>query len=163
MPIIRDAGEADLPRILAITNAAIATTTSVWSWTPATLATRQTWMDERRARGFPVLVAEVEGVVQGFASFGAFRAWEGYLHTVEHSLYVDPVAQGRGLGKALLVALEAQARALGMHVMIGGIEGGNIASLALHAGAGFKETGRLKEVGRKFDRWLDLVFMQKVL
>jgi phosphinothricin acetyltransferase len=159
---IRDATEADLPAILAITNEAIVNSTAVWSIAPATLETRAAWMRERQARGFPVLVA-VDGDVIGFASFGDFRPWDGYLHTVEHSIYVAPSAQGKGAGTALLAALVARATALGKHVMVGGIEAGNTASLALHRRAGFVETGRLPEVGRKFGRWLDLVFMQKVL
>ena len=163
MPTIRDALDKDLPRILAITNAAIATTTSLWTLTATTLETRCAWMRARQTRGFPVLVAEVDGSVQGFGSFGDFRAWEGYLHTVEHSLYVDPAVHGRGIGRALLEALVFRAKGLGMHTMIGGIEAGNAASLALHERAGFVEVGRLPEVGRKFERWLDLVFMQKML
>ncbi len=163
MSTIHEAREDDLPRILAITNEAIATTTSVWNVSPATFAMRNAWMRERQARGFPVLVAKVEGVVQAFGSFGDFRAWEGYRHTVEHSIYVDPVAQGRGLGRALLDGLVERAGTLGMHVMIGGIEADNVRSIRLHERAGFEEAGRLKEVGRKFDRWLDLVLMQKIL
>jgi L-amino acid N-acyltransferase YncA len=163
MPEIRAATEADLERILAITNEAIANTTAVWSLTPATLDGRRAWFAERRSRGFPVLVAGQGGQVQGFASFGDFRPWEGYLHTVEHSIYVDPPAQGRGLGKALLHGLVEQAGLLGKHVMVAGIEGSNAASLALHRRAGFEEAGRLRQVGRKFDRWLDLVLLQKLL
>ncbi len=163
MPIIRDATEADLPAILAITNQAIAETTAVWNNTPATLEARAAWLRDRRGRGFPVLVAEDAGEVLGFASFGDFRPFEGYLHTVEHSIYVAPGAQRRGIGAALLDALVARAAAMGKHVIVGGIEAGNGASLALHRRAGFVEVGRLPEVGRKFGRWLDLVFMQKML
>ena len=163
MPDIRDAIESDLPAILAITNEAIANTTAVWNNTPATLEARTAWMRDRQARGFPVLVATDGGKVLGFASFGDFRPFEGYLHTVEHSIYVAPEAQGRGVGKALLEALVGRARALGKHVIVGGIEAGNTASIALHTRAGFVETGRLPEVGRKFGRWLDLVFMQLML
>lgn len=160
---IREAGEDDLGRILAITNEAIANTTSIWTWTPSTLDVRRAWLSERRAAGLPVLVAEVEGDVAGFGSFGPFRAFEGYLHTVEHSLYVDPAWQRRGLGAALLEALEAEARSRELHVMVAGIGAENLGSLALHRRAGFAEAGRLREVGQKFGRWLDLVFMQKVL
>jgi phosphinothricin acetyltransferase len=120
-------------------------------------------MRDRQARAFPVLVATLDGTVQGFASYGDFRAWEGYLHTVEHSLYVDPVAQGHGLGRALLETLVAHATAQGKHVMVGGIEAENARSLELHRRAGFQEVGRLNEVGRKFGRWLDLIFVQKML
>ena len=160
---IRDATEADLPLILAITNEAIANTTAVWSLTPATLATRRAWMRERQSRDFPVLVVEEDGVVRGFASFGEYRPWEGYLHTVEHSLYVHPDAQGRGFGRSLLDALIERATAQNKHVMIAAIEAGNAASIALHRRAGFEDAGCLRQVGRKFGRWLDLVFMQKLL
>ena len=163
MTEIRDATEADLPDILEITNEAIANTVAVWTLAPTTLAARRDWLNDRRARGFPVLVAQAGGSVIGFASFGDFRPWEGYLHSVEHSLYVRPEAQGRGVGKALLAALIHRATVMGKHVMIGGIEAGNAASVALHRRAGFEDAGTLREVGRKFDRWLDLLFMQKIL
>lgn len=161
--MIRDAAEPDLPRILAITNQAIAETTTTFNLTPITLAARRSWMSERQQAGFPVLVAEVDGAVAGFGTFGPFRPWEGYLHTVEHSLYVDPAMQGRGCGKALLAALIERARARGVHVMVGGLDGDNARSMRLHEKAGFIEVGRMPEVGRKFDRWLDLVLIQKVL
>jgi phosphinothricin acetyltransferase len=160
---IRDAAEADLPRILEITNQAILHTTAVWTLAPTTLPARRAWLEERTGRGFPVLVAEQNGDVLGFASYGDFRPWEGYRHTVEHSVYVHPEAQGRGVGRALLTALLAHAEGRGFHVMVGGIEAGNTASVALHKWAGFEEAGVLREVGRKFGRWLDLLFMQKML
>ncbi len=163
MPTIRDATVADLPAILAITNQAIAETTAVWNNTPATIEARTAWMRDRQGRGFPVLVAEDAGEVLGFASFGDFRPFEGYLHTVEHSIYVAPAAQRRGVGAALLAALVDRARATNKHAIVGGIEAGNTASLALHQRAGFVEVGRMPQVGRKFGRWLDLVFMQKML
>ena len=155
----RDATSADVPRILAITNQAIAETTAVWSLTPATLQQRAAWMADRQAAGLPVIVAERDGEVAGFASYAQWRPWEGYLHTVEHSLYVWPAAQGHGLGRALLTALIERARAEDRHVMVGGIEAGNAASLALHARLGFEVAGTVRESGRKFDRWLDLTFM----
>ncbi len=163
VPEIRDADEPDLPRILAITNHAILHTTAVWSLSPTTMDARRAWLRERVAGGFPVLVADAAGTVLGFASYGAFRPWEGYRYTVEHSIYVHPEAQGRGVGRALLTALIADAGRRGFHVMIGGIEAGNTASVALHKWAGFEDAGVLREVGRKFDRWLDLLFMRKHL
>jgi phosphinothricin acetyltransferase len=161
--MIRDAVEADLPAILAILNDAIVNTTAVWSLTPATLEARLAWWQERVGAGFPVLVAGAPGEVLGFASYGGFRPFEGYLHTVEHSIYVAAAARGQGCGRALLAALMAHAQAAGKHVMVAGIEASNIASVRLHESLGFTETGRLAEVGRKFDRWLDLVFMQHML
>lgn len=158
---IRDATEADLPRILEITNQAIANTTAVWSVRPATLDARRTWLLDRQSHGFPVLVADEDGTVFGFASYGDYRPWDGYLHTVEHSIYVHPTAQGRGLGRALLAALIERAHAQGKHVMVAGIAASNAASIALHRRAGFEVAGQLREVGRKLGRWLDLLFMQR--
>lgn len=161
--MIRDATDADLPRILAITNQAIAETTALWTIEPATLETRGGWMRDRVAHGFPVIVAEHAGEVAGFGSYGSFRPHDGYLHTVEHSLYVDPPMQGKGLGRALLAALIERAQADGKHAMVGGVEATNAASIALHRAAGFEAAGTLREVGRKFGRWLDLTFMVRVL
>ncbi len=162
MPI-RDATEADLPAILAITNDAIQTTTANWNIRPTTLEARTAWYADRRASGFPVLVAEEDGIVRGFASYGPFRAFDGYARTVEHGLYVARDAQRRGHGAGLLSGLIARAEAAGLHVMVAGIEAGNAASLALHARFGFVRVGLMPEVGRKFDRWLDLVLMQRIL
>jgi len=163
MPEIRDATEADLPGILAIFNQAIRDTTAVWHLEPATLEARRQWLLDRQGRGLPVLVAAEGETVLGFASYGDFRPFAGFALTVEHSVYVDPAAQGRGLGGALLRALAERARDAGLHVMVAGIEAGNTTSIALHRRAGFQEAGVLRQVGRKFDRWLDLLFMQKFL
>ena len=163
MPLIRDATITDLPGILAITNQAILYTTAIWSITPFDLAARTQWWRDRLAANCPVLVAENAGDITAFGSFGQFRPHDGYLHTVEHSIYVAPEAQGQGIGKALLLTLIDRAVAAGKHAMIGGIDATNERSLALHRKLGFTETGRLPEVGRKFDRWLDLVLMQRRL
>ena len=161
---IRDAGEAELPRILEITNEAIANTTAIWSSAPETLEERGAWFAQRRARNFPVLVAvDAAGGVLGYGSFGDFRMRDGYRRTVEHSVYVDVTQRRHGLGRALLEALIERAQGLGLHAMIGGIEAGNEPSLRLHRQLGFVETGRLPQVGYKFGRWLDLVFMQRML
>ena len=160
---IRDAADPDLPDILAITNEAIVNTTALWVMAPFTLDARVAWMHERQTRGFPVLVALSSGQVAGFASYGDFRPLDGYARTVEHSLYVKPDAQGQGIGRALLTALVAHAAERDIHVMVAGIEAGNAASIALHKWAGFQEAGVLREVGQKFGRWLDLIFMQRVL
>ncbi len=160
---IRPAAEADLPAILAITNDAIRTGTALWTITPETPGSRRDWMAGRRADGFPVLVAERAGAVVGFGSYGRFRPHEGYARTVEHSLYVDRTARRAGVGGALLQALLQAAARGGLHVMIGGIEAQNAASIALHERAGFARAALLPQVGRKFDRWLDLLLMHKRL
>ena len=160
---VRPAGEEHLPGILAIYNDAVVNTTAIWNDLLVDLENRRAWWRGRRETGFPVLVAVVAGDVLGYASFGPFRAFDGYRQTVEHSIYVAEGARRRGVASALLAALEAEARAAQMHVMLGGIAADNEASLALHAKHGFVETGRMAEVGQKFGRWLDLVFMQKLL
>ena len=161
--IIRDAVEADLAGILTIHNDAVLNGTSIWSIVPSDIAGRRAMVADRRARGYPYLVADVDGDVAGYATFGDYRPFDGYARTVEHSVYVHPMFQRRGIASALLDCLVAEAQRLGKHVMVGGIAADNPASLALHARHGFVETGRLPEVGRKFGRYLDLVFMQRML
>lgn len=161
---IRSAEERDLPAILAIHNDAVANTAAIWTDTQVDLADRTTWWQGQVAKGLPVFVADVEGACAGFATYGPYRPKEGYRFTQAVSIYVDGAYRRRGLAGALLSALEMHARASGkVHVLLGGIEAGNAASLALHAKHGFVETGRMPQIGRKFDRWLDLVVMQKIL
>ncbi|MCR4283556.1 MAG: GNAT family N-acetyltransferase [Bauldia sp.] len=161
--IVRPAEVADLPAILAIYNDAVANTTAIWNDAEVDLANRQTWLEGRRKQDYPVLVAEEDGAVVGYGSFGDFRAFDGYRFSVEHSVYVAEGSRRQGVASALIEALAARASDLGKRVMIGGIAGDNVASLRLHAKLGFTETGRMPEVGFKFGRWLDLVFMQKRL
>jgi L-amino acid N-acyltransferase YncA/N-acetylglutamate synthase-like GNAT family acetyltransferase len=160
---IREAGEADLPAILAIHNDAVLNTSAIWDDTPVDLANREAWFAARQAAGYPVLACEENGVLLGYASFGDFRQWSGYRLTVEHSVYVAKEHRRRGAARLLLEALIDRARTLGKHVMVGGIEAGNAASIALHARLGFEVTGNLRQVGVKFGRWLDLVMMQRLL
>ena len=160
---IRPADDADLQDILDMLNDAILNTTAVWSHHTVDLESRRHWLHDRQAKGYPVLVAVLGDSVVGFASFGDFRPWDGYARTVEHSIYVHRHHHGKGFGKQLMTPLVEAAKACGKHVMVAGIEAGNRGSIHFHHGFGFVETGRLKEVGWKFDRWLDLVFMQKVL
>ncbi len=163
-PHIRPAHAGDLPAILAIFNDVIATSTAVYFIQPVTLDERTAWFNARGAAGFPVLVAEVDGAVAGFASFGEFRgAWPGYRFSVEHSVHVRADCRGRGLGAALVGALVPLAAAMGKHVMIGGIDADNAASLRMHERLGFTRVAHFREVGHKFGRWLDLVFMQRFI
>ncbi|AOE87701.1 GNAT family N-acetyltransferase [Pseudomonas sp. TCU-HL1] len=161
---IRDAIEVDLPGILAIYNDAVENTTAIWNETLVDLANRRAWLADRNAAGFPVLVAvNAAGDVLGYASYGTWRTIEGFRHTVEHSVYVHGDQRGQGLGPALMQALIERARTAGLHVMVAAIESENTASIRLHERLGFVTTGQMPQVGRKFDRWLDLTFMQLIL
>lgn len=162
---IRDATEADLLGVLAIYNEVIRTSSAVYTEQEATLDDRRSWLAARQAQGFPVLVAEdlADGSVLGYATFGDFRPWPGYRHTVEHSVYVRADACGRGLGVGLVEPLFGRAASLGKHVIVAGIDAANPASIRLHDRLGFERIGTLREVGTKFGRWLDLVFMQRFL
>ncbi|MBA4798915.1 GNAT family N-acetyltransferase [Rhizobium rosettiformans] len=158
--ILRDATEADLPAILAIYNHAVAETTAIWNEILVDLDNRKAWYDLRQARGFPILVAEVEGRIAGYASYGDWRPFDGFRQSVEHSVYVEKDHYGRGLGKALMSALIERARAGNIHVMVAAIEAGNTGSIALHKSLGFRLVGTHHEVGKKFGRWLDLTMME---
>ena len=160
---VRDAREEDLAGVLAIYNDVIATTTAVYRDDPATLEDRREWWQARAAQGYPVLVAVEEGVVVGFASFGDFRASPGYRYTVEHSVHVRAGRRGSGVGQALMQPLIARARALGKHVMMAGVDADNAGSIRFHERLGFERVGHLREVGFKFGRRLDLVFLQRLL
>ncbi|MBB5274330.1 phosphinothricin acetyltransferase [Rhizobium rosettiformans] len=158
--ILRDATEADLPAILAIYNHAVAETTAIWNEILVDLDNRKAWYDLRQARGFPILVAEVDGRIAGYASYGDWRPFDGFRQSVEHSVYVEKDHYGRGLGKALMSALIERARAGNIHVMVAAIEAGNTGSIALHKSLGFRLVGTHHEVGKKFGRWLDLTMME---
>lgn len=160
---IRDATAGDVEQITAIHNDAVQNTMAIWNEAPVDAADRLAWLVARQGAGYPVLVAVEGGQVLGYASFGAWRAWPGYRRTVEHSIYVGADQRGRGLGRALLAALIGRARADGKHVMVAGIEGGNLASIRLHEALGFQPVGRFREVGTKFGQWLDLAVMQLTL
>ena len=158
---IRDARPDDAAEIAAIYNHAVAHTTAVWNNHQVDAENRRAWMADRQRAGYPVLVVTGDdGAVWGYASFGDWRAFDGYRHTVELSVHVRADQRGAGLGRALLMALIARARASGKHVMVAGIEAGNIGSIRLHEKLGFEQVGLLHEVGAKFGTWLDLAFLQ---
>ena len=162
--VIRDALPTDLPAIREIYNDAVLNTTAIWNEQLVDLGNRQAWLSARQSQGYPVLViVDGEQNVLGYASFGDWRPFDGYRHTVEHSVYVRRDQRGNGLGPLLMSALIERARACGKHVMVAAIESGNAASIRLHERAGFVTTGQMPQVGIKFGRWLDLTFMQLVL
>jgi phosphinothricin acetyltransferase len=161
--IIRDAVHDDLPAILEIHNDAIRTTTAIWDEHEVAIDERRAWFESRRAAGLPVLVAELEGIVLGYASYGPWRPKTGYRFTVENSVYVHPDHRGRGAANALMPALIEHARGGEVHSIVAGIEATNAGSIALHEKFGFRRVALLPEVGFKFGHWLDLAYLQLTL
>lgn len=163
VPIVRDANEDDLPYITEIFNEAILNSNAIWSEHIVDIANRRSWLHERQKVGFPVLVAQMNGKIYGYASYGPFRQFPGYAHSSELSIYIHKDSRKKGIGKVLLAALIEKARDNNVHVLIAGIESENKASIALHEKLGFKVTGCMPQVGIKFGKWLDLVLMQLIL
>lgn len=162
--LIRDAQTDDAAVIADIHNELLDTTTFTWTEVHQTAAERAEGMRARAARGFPTLVAELDGRVQAYATYGDFRdslKWPGYRFTVEHTVQVARSAWRRGAGRALMLELLARARAANMHVMVGGIDASNTRSLAFHTSLGFREVARMPETGWKHGHYCDLVFVQR--
>ena len=160
---ISAAARPQLPEIRDIYNEVIRNSTAVFSDVEVTLENREAWFDAKRVAGFPVLAAADSSGVVGFGTFGEFRSWPGYRHTVEHSVHVRADCRGRGVGHALVQALLQEAARMQMHAMIAGIDAKNVTSISLHETLGFQTVGELKEVAFKFGRWLDLKFMQRLI
>jgi phosphinothricin acetyltransferase len=165
-PPIRDATVDDLPAITRLFNALIPTTTIAWRDHLADEAEMAEWFAGQQALGQPVLVAERGDVVVGYTTWAWFRGgprFPGYATTRELTIHVEADQHGRGVGRALLEALVVRARAEGIHVLVAGVDADNAASIRFHERLGFVEVARMPEVGRKFDRWLDLVLLQRVV
>jgi phosphinothricin acetyltransferase len=161
--LLRDATPSDLKSMLDIYNDAIINTTSVYSYTPHTLEMRQQWYEEKIAKDIPVIVADIDGQVVGFTSYGPFRAWPAYKYSVEHSVYVHRDFRNRGIAKKLLIRLIDVVNKKDVHTIIAGIDADNYASIHLHQQLGFQDAGHFKQVGYKFGKWLNLRFMQLIL
>lgn len=160
---IRQADENDLPAMLAIYNDIIIHTTAVWHSEPHTLQMRQEWFALKMELGHPVYVATDQGEIAGFSTIGPFRPWHGYRFTVENSVYVATESRGKGIAKLLMPPIIYAAKVLNLHAIVAGIEAENIASIELHKKFGFVEVAHFKEVGYKFDRWLDLKFLELII
>lgn len=160
---LRSASEKDLEDILEIYNDVVINTTAIYQNTSRSLPEQREWFLLRKKQGFPVIVAELNGQVAGYGSFGPFRNGECYSSTVEHSLHVASNFRGKGIGSELLVELMDLAQKSGAHAMIAGIDSTNLVSLRLHNRHGFKQVGTLPQVARKFSRWLDLTLLQTSL
>jgi L-amino acid N-acyltransferase len=159
---VRLATVTDVPAITAIYNHYIETSTCTYQIALDTEAAREAWLAARTA-SHPGTVAELGGEIVGWGSLSQFRPRDGYRHAVENSLYVRHDRHRLGIGAALLSDLVARARAAEHRVIIAGISAEQTASIALHRRFGFTEAGLLRQVGRKFDRWLDLAYWELVL
>lgn len=161
---IRPATRADCPGILAIYNDAVLTTTATYDYEPRTLEQREVWFDDHARDGYAVFVAEGEGGrIVGWSALNPYHARPGYRFTSENSIYIAADMRGQGLGKLLLAPLIEAARRKGLHAIIAAIDATNEASLRLHARFGFVHVGQFKQVGYKFDRWLDVAYMERLL
>ena len=162
---VRDATEADLPAIRDLYNALIATTTVAWRDDPTTLEEQAGALAFRQAAGYPTLVADDAGEVVGYTCCTTFRGdrFPGYRHTAELTVHVRGDRHGGGVGSLLIRELVERSRAIGLHVLVAAVDADNDASIRFHERLGFEEVARMPEVGRKFDRWLTLVLLQRVI
>ena len=161
--IIRFAETADFPSILELWNIAIRETEATFESIEKTLDGLTSLIEERRAKGHATFVAEDDGVVIGFSTYSQFRGGTGYTHTMEHTINVAAKARGRGAARALMRAVEDHAEEAGAHIIIAGVSSGNPDGVTFHARMGYTEIAHLREVGRKWGGWRDLILMQKVL
>ncbi|TAF09030.1 MAG: N-acetyltransferase family protein [Flavobacteriia bacterium] len=160
---IRDYQIQDCKAIIEIINDAILNSTALYDYNIRTLNTQEAIFEEKLQKGFPVIVAESNNEVVGFGYYSEFRFREAYKFTVEHSVYANKNAIGKGIGKLLLNELIERAKKQNLHTMIGVIDSENTNSIDFHKKFGFEEVGFIKESGFKFDRWLHSVIVQKML
>ena len=162
-PILRLATAEDLPALNAIYNHYVLHSTATYQTTPETEAARLAWFHNRNLAHHPVVVAEQAGRIAAWGSLSPFGKREAFAKTVENSIYVHPDCHRRGLGRLLLQDQLQRAAAAGHRALIAAISSDQAPSLALHRTLHFAEVGRLLQVGWKFDQWLDLVYLQRLL
>nr|WP_325249188.1 GNAT family N-acetyltransferase [Amylibacter sp.] len=160
---IRPATPADAAHICAIWNPIIRDTLITFTTDEKTPDMIVQMLKNHSENRWPFLVADLDQTILGFACYGPFRAGPGYAQTMEHSINLAPQARGHGTGTALMQALEAHARTAQIHALIAGVSAANPAAIAFHIQRGFTRIATLPQVGRKFDQWLDLVLLQKLL
>ncbi|MET0902867.1 MAG: N-acetyltransferase family protein [Acidimicrobiales bacterium] len=162
---VRDATEDDLPAITALYNTLIATTTVAWRDEPSTLEEQAQALAGRDAAGYPTLVADDGGEVVGYTCCTTFRGdrFPGYRHTAELTVHVRGDRHSQGIGSTLIEALVERSRDIGLHVLVAAVDEDNDASIRFHEALGFSQVARMPEVGRKFDRWLTLVLLQRLI
>lgn len=161
--MIRAASNSDIQPILNIWNPVIRDSIFTFNSREKSEEDLTALLSEKAKQNDPFLVSEENGKILGFATYGQFRAGIGYRYTVEHTIIVGEGLSGRGLGGTLMLAVEEHAKLRGMHSMIAGVSAENTAAIHFHKRMGYAEVGRLPEVGKKFDRWFELVLMQKRL
>lgn len=161
--IVRNAIKEDVDKILEILNHEILNSTSLYDYEERTYENQLQWFEKKIIDGLPVIVVEKGNNVVGFGSYGIFRPWAAYQYSVEHSIYIEKSFRAMGVGKVLLTELIKLAKNNGFHTMIAGIDASNKGSIEFHKKFGFTEVGFFKEVGYKFDKWLDLIFLQLML
>lgn len=160
---LRPAALSDSAGICALWNPVIRDTLVTFNPTEKTEADIITTIRQKQADGHGFwVVTDAQGIV-GIASYGQFRAGAGYAHAMEHTIVLHPSVHGRGIGRALMATLEHHAHAHGAHCMIAGVSAVNQAGVAFHAALGYTTVATIPQVGRKADRWLDLILMQKFL
>ena len=158
---LRPAEERDLPAIAEIYGQEVREGTASFELEAPDFVEMADRLGQVRRLGLPWLVAEMDGLLAGYAYATLYRARPAYRHTVEDSVYLAPWARGRGMGRSLLDAVIAEARKAGAHQMVAVIgDSANLGSVRLHRACGFVEVGVLREVGFKLDGWLDTVLMQ---
>lgn len=160
---IRKAGIKDIRKILEIVNYEIKNSTVIYDYKERIYEHQLEWFKKKKHDGMPIIVAEIDNQVLGFGTYGIFRPWEAYKYSAEHSIYMQEESRGLGVGKLLMAELIKLAKKNGFHTMIAGVDSTNISSIEFHKKFGFMEVGKFKEVGYKFDRWLDLTFLQLFL
>jgi phosphinothricin acetyltransferase len=160
--VIRLATPADLPALNNIYNHYVLHSTCTYQEEPETIESRQQWF-ARHGERHPVIVAELQSQIVGWGSLSPYHTRSAYRRTVENSVYVDPDFQRKGIGTVLLKELIAGARKAGHHVIIAVIDADQPASVVLHAKAGFEKVGHMKHLGFKFNRWLDVIYMELLL
>lgn len=161
---VRPATHDDLPGILEIYNEAVLNTTATYDYELRTLAHRTAWFEDHVKSNYPVFVAvDDAGRVVGWSALNRYHDRVGYRFSSENSVYVAAGHRGRGIGRQLLQPLVEAARRRGLHAILAVIDADNEASIRLHASFGFVKVGHFKQVGYKFDRWLDVVYMELLL
>ena len=160
---IRDATLKDIPSILEIINIEIENSTSVYDYKKRSLENMIDWFKKKELDNLPIVVAEKGNKILGYGTYGIFRPWDGYKFSIEHSIYLYKDFRNFGIGGRIMNELIQQAKKQGFHTMIAGVDAKNFASINFHRKFGFKEVGKFDQIGYKFGKWLDLIFMQLFL